>query len=352
MSTTLLPDLKILWSGGLSRFQVPTASVDLYDPEAIRTTPAGSLTMARYDHSALRLTDGRVFIVGGEGPDHQPTLQAEIYDPETLKSYPAGSIRTPRCAPTMTQLLGGEVLLAGGSLCPPYPVQRLIKSIELFHVRTGYSEIVGEFKVARYLQDATLLTDGRVLFTSGSDAERKLVTENETYDPATHNVTTVGAMTVPRSHESIVSLPDGTVLFAGGTPSYWAPGNAYKSAEIFDPRTNQFRPVGDMNSGGYCPGTAVLKDGRVLLAGGAWSTVYTVSLITAELYDPKSHTFTPTLHMTTPRTCPRAKLLDNGTVLIQGGFYQGSPMGVTRGLRSSEIYDPATGKFTALPETP
>ena len=349
MSTTTLPDLKILRAGGIScNFTDPTASVDIYDPTTLQSKPAGNLTMARYDHSALRLSDGRVLIVGGEGPDKQPTLEVEIYDPSTRTSHLAGSIATPRCSPSITQLADGDVLLAGGSLCPPYPVQRLIKSIELYNVKTGHSGIVSEFRVTRYLHDATLLKDGRVLFTSGIDSEREVVGENEIYDPATNKLTAAGAMTVRRIRESIVPLRDGTVLFAGGVRSYRYPDNAYKSAEIFDPRTNQFRPVGDMNSGGYCPGTALLKDGRVLLAGGAWSTTDVRPLNTAELYEPKSQIFSPTGKMTTARTCPATKLLPDGTVLVQGGFFSGGVVGYL--IRSSERYDSTTGKFTAVPE--
>ncbi len=352
MSVTTLPGLKILWAGGTScKFEEPTASIDIYDSITSRAKPVGHLTKARYDHSALRLTDGRVLIVGGEGPDRQPTHEIEIYDPSKLKSHRAGSIVTPRCSPSMTQLLDGEVLVTGGFACLTYPAQKPVRSIELYNPRTGHSRIVGEFRAElRYSRDTTLLKDGRVLFTGGVDADGKPVSENEIYDPATARLTAAGAMTVQRCRESIVSLADGSVLFAGGVPCGIYPDNAFKSAEIFNPQTNQFQAVGEMNSAQFCPGIALLKDGRVLLAGGALGTRYSVSENSAELYDPKSQSFSPTGKLTTGRTCPATELRPDGTVLIQGGSFQGSPAGSVSRLSNSETYDPVRGEFTAVPE--
>src|SRR5260370_40424306 len=90
MSVTRMPGLKILWTGGLGlncKSSEPTTSIEIYDPITSEAKPAGHLTKARYDHSALRLSDGRVLIAGGEGPVRQPTREVEIYDPSKLKSY-------------------------------------------------------------------------------------------------------------------------------------------------------------------------------------------------------------------------------------------------------------------------
>jgi hypothetical protein len=58
----------------------------------------------------------------------------------------------------------------------------------------------------------------------------------------------------------------------------------------------------------------VLKDGRVLMAGGS------PGISSAELYDPKLGTFTPTANsMTTGRAGHTATLLPDGRVLIAGG---------------------------------
>ena len=100
----------------------------------------------------------------------------------------------------------------------------------------------------------------------------------------------------------------------------------------------------------------LLKNGKVLIAGGGnladmdKQDVYA----SAELYDPKSGTFTPTGSMTAARSDATATLLQNGKVLIAGGWGCSDPRHCTKvadgaggdNLASAELYDPDTGKFS------
>jgi hypothetical protein len=84
----------------------------------------------------------------------------------------------------------------------------------------------------------------------------------------------------------------------------------------------------------------LLPNGKVLVAGGVASGG--VRLASAELYDPASGTWTATGSLATPRNLSTATLLLNGKVLVAGG--QG--IGFTA-LASAELYDPASGSWTA-----
>jgi hypothetical protein len=82
----------------------------------------------------------------------------------------------------------------------------------------------------------------------------------------------------------------------------------------------------------------LLQDGRVLVTGG-WQQFQSAPSPTAELYDPAANTFSATGYMGTSRGCHTATLLANGKVLIAGG--ESGPAVVA----TAEIFDPASGTF-------
>jgi hypothetical protein len=80
----------------------------------------------------------------------------------------------------------------------------------------------------------------------------------------------------------------------------------------------------------------LLPNGKVLVAGGSDGT--SLFLASAELYDPASGNWTATGSLATARSDHTATLLPNGKVLVAGG---------NNSLANAELYDPATGHWTA-----
>jgi len=99
-------------------------------------------------------------------------------------------------------------------------------------------------------------------------------------------------------------------------------------------------------------GTAtLLSDGRVLLAGGKASTEDGKAGASAELYDPATGKWTATGSMAQARWGHTATLLEDGRVLVTGGAAgtgcSGSiVIGCGRQLASAELYDPGNGRWT------
>jgi hypothetical protein len=146
-------------------------------------------------------------------------------------------------------------------------------------------------------------------------------------------------MTTRRARPSITLLNDGNVLLAGGD-DHDSRDAAIASAEIFRADTLQFRPTGSLHRPRQGQTATLLKDGRVLMAGGTGGEL----IARAELYDPKSGTFSETGSLNTPRYKHTAGVLPDGRVLIAGGSDEHDWSGT---MNSAEIYDPHTGKFTA-----
>jgi hypothetical protein len=87
------------------------------------------------------------------------------------------------------------------------------------------------------------------------------------------------------------------------------------------------------------PTATLLNDGTVLITGGYDSDLE--SFATAELYNPATGIFTATGDMTETRSEHVATLLNDGKVLVTGGI---DTSGAT--LATAEVFDPATGSFS------
>ena len=139
-------------------------------------------------------------------------------------------------------------------------------------------------------------------------------------------------------------LKDGRVLVAGGGQGPdWIDGYFnVTGAELFDPVSGSFTPAGTF-ARQYHTGT-LLPSGKVLLAGG--ENTFNAGTTESELYDPIIGQFQPTGSLLVARESHTATLLQDGRVLITGGTrsQDGGFHWVT--LADAEIYDPVTGTFS------
>ncbi len=95
--------------------------------------------------------------------------------------------------------------------------------------------------------------------------------------------------------------------------------------------------VGHLSTSRAQQTATLLTNGKVLIAGGSSGST---ELATAEIYDPATGLFTATGNLSTPRVNHTATLLPDGWVLVSGGQSNGQT------LASAEIYDPTTGHWT------
>jgi hypothetical protein len=154
------------------------------------------------------------------------------------------------------------------------------------------------------------------------------------------NFSSGGSMGGPRALHVAAALNNGQVLIYGASPF----------AELYDPATRRTEFVATPARDVVLTATATtLRDGKVLIAGGFRQDSTTdagTPLATAMIFDPQARTWTTTGAMTVPRALHTATLLADGRVLVIGGVDSLKAEPTAAALRTSEVFDPATGRFT------
>ncbi|WP_437678659.1 Kelch repeat-containing protein [Sorangium sp. So ce131] len=233
---------------------------------------------------------------------------------------------------TATPLQDGRVLVVGGQ-----GHEADLASVELFDPTSGTWLPFEPMSLPRALHTATLLGDGRVLVAGGFSDHREPPASAEVLDPASGAWSPVGAMSRPRARHTATLLKDGRVLFAGGTDYSVNVGSGEKLAiaEVFNPATGMWSQLGSMLTARMDHTATLLDDGRVLVAGGFAQN--DEALASAELFDPASGTWSALEPMRIDRAEHTATLLLDGRVLVAGGNTraQGAP-------ESAEVFDPAS----------
>ncbi len=188
---------------------------------------------------------------------------------------------------------------------------------ELFDPKTEKFSTIEKMQTARISAATTKLLDGRILLTGGAANRGEILSSAEIYNPATNKFTTTDSMNVVRYKHDSILLADGRVLVFGGSDNRDWRGQ-YKSAEIFDPKTNKFMPTYDMNVARFKVkgGAVLLKNGKVFIGGGGEI---------AEIFDPNTNTFTKTAgEFGAPLHYASVTLLDDERALIVGGYGNGT----------------------------
>lgn len=280
----------------------------------------------RSGHSATLLPNGRVLIAGGMRRNQDFYRSAELYDPATGRFQPTGEMNIARVGQAAVLLRSGKVLIAGGWIG-----HGPTDSAELYDPATGKFVLIARMTAKRGRPDATLLANGDVLITGGgADDSPGGIASAEVFHAATGTFEAVGPMHYARVAHTATLLKDGRVLIAGGRGQ-----SVNASAELYDPAAKKFTATGSMLTARYKHTAGLLPDGRVLIAGGSDEHDWNGELKSAEIYDPHTGRFTAA----SPMHVHRFKLPDEAVRLASGQLL------IAGGNKQVEIYDPRTGRF-------
>src|SRR3954467_444542 len=185
-SATLLPDGRVLVAGGLfcctENTEFLSGAAEIFDPATGSFALTGTLQQARAFHRATLLADGRVLLSGGYvTPPPQATARiaatatSEIFDPATGKFSTTNSMQVARVDHSALLLRDGRVLVVAGFRAEDGDG---IAQTELFDASTGTwsagplvpppsEDVLGPPPSAG--STATLLGNGKVLGSVGRD---------------------------------------------------------------------------------------------------------------------------------------------------------------------------------------
>ena len=303
--------------------------------------PTGNLNTPRRLHTATRLQDGKVLVVGGRDNDGNFLNSAELYDPATGAWSITGSLSTARIAHTATLLQSGKVLAAGGGVPPSPP-----NTAEVYDPATGTWSATGSLAAAHSGHAAILIPNGKVLVVGGT-AGFSMLNNAELYDPVAGTWGPAGNPTWSRIGHTATLLQNGSVLVAGGIVGPYDADiefPAASTAELYDPGSGSWRTVGSAIRL-YSHTATLLPSGKVLMAGGfnvqaTCAGCLAVTRRDAELYDPAGEAWSFTGSLLVGHVGHTASLSPSGKVLVAGGGFDGAD-------GEAELYDPDSGLWTA-----
>lgn len=316
---------------------------------------------AHVEGAAAQLQDGRILLVGSCIEDQ--ALNAELYDPKTNTFERIAPMRSRRMFhPLAIKMSDGRILAAGGSS----EVGENVLNLEAYDPLRNQWSIVGRIPKETRLSDGVNLPNGRVLFSTEEGGVDGLLL----FDPRSGVLQDVGSPAMAVNGTPLLSdLGNGHILVTH--LNYGGRVATRSNAFIFEADNNRVTLLPYMRQDRAQHEATTLADGRVLISGGSDSEP------SAELFDPQKATFTPTGAMAAPRCLHVATRLNDGRILILGGvppvasaglptpdeLSQMSPKQVQEAFRKArpseerlklhpEVFNPATGTFTPLPDPP
>ena len=221
-TATVLQDGRVLVVGGgsdaSSAFK-STNTAEIFDPATGNWALTASMASSRALHTATLLADGKVLVTGGASTYHgsKGTVRAtaEIYDPKTASWRAAAPLSVPRYHHTAVLLSDGRVLIAGGWSFTTNSDPSLATA-EIYDPATDTWTATGSMAVGRARARMAALRDGRVLVVGGVDPAYQVMATAEIYDPATGHWKSTGRLATAVMWPAVAVLRDGRVLVAGG----------------------------------------------------------------------------------------------------------------------------------------
>jgi hypothetical protein len=217
--------------------------------------------------AALEIAPGRVLLVGGGAPDAHAAV--ELLDVGGAPAQARAPMREPRRSHTATRLLDGRVLVVGGARSNGLMGDRRpgLSSAEIYDPRADRWTPAAPMAEVRWEHTAALLPDGRVLVAGGQDEIDRAHGSVEIYDPSRDAWRPGARLETGRARHAMVTLRDGRLLVIGGYTH--GAGDGFRSTEVYDPGCDTWTRGPDLARGASRTPVLAMRDGSVLVLGAS-----------------------------------------------------------------------------------
>jgi len=267
-------------------------SVECFDPQMEAWETVAPMICRRRGLCAASL-NGCIYSVGGwDGEKYLSSM--EKYDPRVGKWILDSNMSRERCYASMA-VLNGKLYVAGG-----YHEQRNLDAVEVYDPRAGAWDVCKSLTVPRRGFGLSAV-DGWLYAVGGWNGTHNLDSV-ERFDPQRDEWMTIEGLSCPRSSLCTAVL-HGKVYAVGG----WDGTKYLQTCERFAPKVRSWEPIASMGAArSYGSATAML--GRLFALGG-WDGAGGRRLDSAEMYDPRTNQWMPLPKMNCPRYCVAAVAL-------------------------------------------
>lgn len=305
--------------------------------------------------------DMEFMVVAARTPEPTPTPtpdpQKEAEKEKGIELDPgwelAGDLQIGRWGHTTTVLQNDTVLVVGGRKRLSFR-GTTVQEGEILPLGSDEWIKTGTLNWERTFHTASLLLDGRVLVAGGTGRVvlapgeetmwrgNKDLSSAEIYDPKADEWASSPDMIEKRQLAQAITLEDGRVMIIGGRSGLLT----LATSEVYDPVTNNWNLLSPMLVSRKSHSAITLLDNRILVTGGTeeWAGG---NLASAEIYDPLKDTWVMVSDMNRSRLGHKSTLLPDGRVLVTGGTIVGEEEFLGPET-TAEIYDPFIDKWTLI----
>jgi hypothetical protein len=272
--TSLLADGRLLVSGGVS-----SAKTSIYNFANDSWTVAANMNTPRGYQSNVTLSDGSVLTLGGSWSGPVGGKNGEIWTPGGAWRLMSGIPIGPFVGPDPDGMYRGDNHLwlfaqANGKVFHAGPSANM-NWIDT--TNNGKVSAAGTRSDDVYSMNgnAVMYDIGKILKTGGAPAYENVVSRSASYviniGTGTATVKKIAPMNYARAMHNSVVLPNGQVVISGGQTyvKIFSDDQSVLMAEIWDPKTETFTNLSPMAvPRNYHSFSLLLPDGRVLIGGG------------------------------------------------------------------------------------